>query len=158
MIIMTENEQLITNFYTAFGSKDIKKMAECYHENIQFEDPAFGILNDKKPIIMWKMLLERSKGNIKIEFFDVIANENSGSATWVATYVFSKTNRKVINKINAKFEFQDGLIIKHTDSFDIYKWSKQALGFKGFLLGWTSFMRNKIQESAKKSLENYIKN
>ena len=155
---MTENEQLITNFYTAFGNKDIKKMAECYHENIQFEDPAFGILNDKKPIIMWKMLLERSKGNIKIEFFDVIANENSGSATWVATYVFSKTNRKVINKINTKFEFQDGLIIKHTDSFDIYKWSKQALGFKGFLLGWTSFMRNKIQESAKKSLENYIKN
>lgn len=155
---MTENEQLITNFYTAFGHNDIKKMAECYHENIQFEDPAFGILNDKKPIIMWKMLLERSKGNIKIEFFDVIANENSGSATWVATYVFSKTNRKVINKINAKFEFQDGLIIKHTDSFDIYKWSKQALGFKGFLLGWTSFMRNKIQESAKKSLENYIKN
>ena len=158
MIIMTENEQLITNFYTAFGNKDIEKMAECYHGNIQFEDPAFGILNDKKPIIMWKMLLERSKGNIKIEFFDVIANENSGSATWVATYVFSKTNRKVINKINAKFEFQDGLIIKHTDSFDIYKWSKQALGFKGFLLGWTSFMRNKIQESAKKSLENYIKN
>ena len=36
MIIMTENEQLITNFYTAFGNKDIKKMAECYHENIQF--------------------------------------------------------------------------------------------------------------------------
>ena len=155
---MTENEQLITNFYTAFGNKDIEKMAECYHGNIQFEDPAFGVLNEKKPIIMWKMLLERSKGNIKIEFFDVIANENSGSATWVATYVFSKTNRKVINKINAKFEFQDGLIIKHTDSFDIYKWSKQALGFKGFLLGWTSFMRNKIQESAKKSLENYIKN
>ena len=158
MIIMTENEQLITNFYTEFCHADVKKMAECYHENIQFEDPAFGILNDKKPIIMWKMLLERSKGNIKIEFFDVIANENSGSATWVATYVFSKTNRKVVNKINAKFEFQDGLIIKHTDSFDIYKWSKQALGLKGFLLGWTSFMRNKIQESAKKSLENYIKN
>ena len=109
---MTENEQLITCFYTAFGHNDIKKMAECYHENIQFEDPAFGILNDKKPIIMWKMLLERSKGNIKIEFFDVVANENTGSATWVATYVFSKTNRKVINKINAKFEFQDGLIIK----------------------------------------------
>ena len=154
---MTYNQQLITNFYTAFGNNDIQKMAECYHENIQFQDPAFGILNEKEPITMWKMLLERTKGNIKIDFFDVEANENSGSATWVATYVFSKTNRRVVNKIKAEFEFQDGLIIKHTDTFDIYKWAKQALGFKGFLLGWTSFMKNKIQEGAKKSLEIYIK-
>ena len=155
---MAHNKQLITSFYNAFANNDIQKMAECYHENIQFQDPAFGILYGKEPIIMWKMLLERSKGNIKIEFFDVEAHENSGSVIWIATYVFSKTNRKVVNKINAKFEFQDGLIIKHTDTFDIYKWAKQALGFKGFLLGWTSFMKNKIQEGAKKSLEIYIKN
>ena len=155
---MSENEQLITNFYTAFGHNDINKMAVCYHKNIQFEDPAFGILKESEPIAMWKMLLERSKGNLEIVFFDVIANENFGSATWVATYLFSKTNRKVINKIDAKFEFQDGLIVKHTDSFDIYKWAKQALGFKGFLLGWTNFMKNKIQKGAKKSLEIYIQN
>ncbi|WP_395073698.1 nuclear transport factor 2 family protein [Flavobacterium sp.] len=155
---MTHNEQLITNFYTAFGNGDIEKMATCYHENIQFEDPAFGILKNKEPITMWKMLLERSKGNIKIDFFDVQTTENFVSVTWVATYLFSKTNRKVVNKINAKFEFQDGLIIKHTDTFDVYKWAKQALGFKGLLLGWTSFMRNKIQEGAKKSLEVYIEN
>jgi hypothetical protein len=36
----------------------------------------------------------------------------------------------VINIIQAHFHFQDGLIIKHTDDFDVWKWSKQALGIK----------------------------
>jgi ketosteroid isomerase-like protein len=153
---MNANEQLISKFYTAFSNSDIAKMGECYHKSVQFEDPAFGILKEKEPILMWKMLLERSKGNIKIDFYDVIANENSGSTTWVATYIFSQTGRKVVNIINAKFEFQDGLIIKHTDSFNVWKWSKQALGLKGLLLGWTNFMRTKIQETAKQSLKKYI--
>jgi hypothetical protein len=70
----------------------------------------------------------------------------------VATYNFSKTNRKVINIINATFEFKDGLIIKHNDTFDLWKWSSQAFGLKGFLLGWTGFMQRKIQEQARIAL------
>ncbi len=105
---------------------------------------------------MWKMLLERSKGNLKIEFYDVVTNGKSGSARWIATYIFSQTNRKVVNIIDAKFEFKDGLIIKHTDHFDFFKWTKQALGLKGYLLGWTNFMQNKVQQNAKKSLQNYM--
>jgi hypothetical protein len=120
---MNTNEQLISKFYTAFGNNDISQMATCYHKDIVFQDPAFGILKERDPILMWKMLLERSNGNIKI---------------------------------NAEFEFEDGLIIKHTDRFGVWKWSHQALGLKGLLLGWTSFMRNKIQESAQLSLKKYI--
>jgi hypothetical protein len=33
---------------------------------------------------------------------------------------------------------------KTTDDFDIWKWSKQALGLTGYLFGWTGFMQNKI--------------
>jgi ketosteroid isomerase-like protein len=153
---MNANEQLISKFYTAFANCDISQMSDCYHKNIVFQDPAFGILKERDPILMWKMLLERSNGNIKIAFHDVKADENSGSVTWIATYVFSQTGRTVINTINAEFEFEDGLIIKHTDRFDVWKWSHQALGLKGLLLGWTSFMRNKIQESAQLSLKKYI--
>jgi ketosteroid isomerase-like protein len=153
---MNTNEQLISKFYTAFGNNDISQMTTCYHKDIVFQDPGFGVLKAPEPIMMWKMLLERSKGNIQIDCYDIVANENAGSAIWVATYIFSKTGRKVVNTINAEFEFKDGLIIKHTDRFDVWKWSHQALGFKGLLLGWTSFMRNKIQENAKQSLKNYI--
>ncbi|WP_300565681.1 nuclear transport factor 2 family protein [Flavobacterium sp.] len=151
-----ENKEIITNFYTAFANGNAEEMTKYYHQNATFEDPAFGKLNQKEVISMWKMLIERSKGNLKIEFKKVSADGNSGSATWIATYLFSQTNRKVINIIDAEFKFKDGLIIQHKDNFDLYKWSKQALGWKGFLLGWTNFMRNKIQQNAKKSLQNYM--
>jgi hypothetical protein len=38
--------------------------------------------------------------------------------------------------------------MRHTDDFDIWKWSKQALGIPGHLLGWTGYMQKKINENA----------
>ena len=152
---MTNNEDVIVKFYTAFANANVEKMCECYHPNVQFNDPAFGFLNGNEVFQMWKMLIERSKGNIKIDFSEITANEHLGSARWIATYRFSKTNRNVVNTIAAKFQFKDGLIIKHTDDFDIWKWSRQAFGIKGILLGWTGFMQNKIQQQARMSLKKY---
>ena len=152
---MTPNEALITKFYTAFANSDAKTKAECYHPKVHFIDPAFGLLKEEQVSKMWHMLLSKSKGNIKIEFSNVKADDFAGSAKWVATYNFSKTNRKVINKITAEFVFQDGLIIKHTDNFDVWKWSKQAFGTTGLLLGWTGFFHKKIQEQALLSLKKF---
>ena len=154
---MNPNEQLIHKFYTAFANADAQTMCKCYHTNIQFQDPAFGVLKSDDVCQMWKMLIEKSNGNLKIEFSDIKADDYSGTAKWIATYNFSKTNRKVINVIQAEFKFQDNLIIRHTDNFDIWKWSKQALGFKGLLFGWTGFMQKQIQKQAQASLKNFIK-
>jgi ketosteroid isomerase-like protein len=152
---MNTNQDTLIKFYTAFANADAATMCECYHDNIQFRDPAFGLLKGKAVCQMWKMLIEKSKGNIKIEFSDIIADQYTGEAQWIATYNFSKTNRKVVNTIKAQFQFQDGLIIKHNDDFDIWNWSKQAFGIKGLLLGWTGFMQRKIQEQALHSLKTY---
>jgi hypothetical protein len=130
-------------------------MSECYHPKVHFIDPAFGLLKGEQVSKMWEMLLIRSKGNLKIEFSNVKADESTGSANWVATYNFSRTNRNVINKIAAEFVFQDGLIIKHTDNFDVWKWSKQAFGLSGYLLGWTGFFQGKIQKQALLSLKKF---
>lgn len=145
---MNQNQQLIEEFYAAFASQNADTMASCYHENIQFEDPAFGILKGKDVTDMWHMLIEKSKGNLQIAFSDITADAQSGNAKWTATYNFSSTNRKVVNTIFAQFEFKDGLIIRHTDYFDIWKWSRQALGLKGLLLGWTGFLQKKVQQQA----------
>jgi hypothetical protein len=154
---MTANENTIIKFYTAFANANADQMCECYHPIVHFRDPVFGLLKGKEVCQMWKMLIERSKGNLKIEFSEIKTTENSGSAQWIATYNFSKTKRKVVNTIAAKFHFKDGLIIKHTDDFDIWKWTKQAFGLKGLLFGWTGFMQNKIQEEARMSLKKYSK-
>ncbi len=152
---MTANENNIIKFYDAFANADAEKMCELYHPDVEFQDPAFGILKGTEVCQMWKMLIERSVGNLKIDFSEIKANEHLGSAKWTANYHFSKTNRKVVNSVASKFHFKDGLIIKHIDDFDIWKWSKQALGIKGFLLGWTGFMQKKIQEQARMSLKKY---
>ncbi|MGZ5191556.1 MAG: nuclear transport factor 2 family protein, partial [Flavisolibacter sp.] len=120
-------------------------------------DPAFGKLHGEKAKNMWRMLLSRNK-NIQISFSDIHANEKDGVAKWQAIYNFGPTGRKVVNNIKAHFEFADGKIIRHTDDFDIWKWSKQALGWKGLILGWSPLLRNKIKKQANLSLERFMKN
>jgi hypothetical protein len=63
----------------------------------------------------------------------------------------------VINDIQAFFKIEDGKISQHTDSFDFYKWARQAFGLTGLLLGWTTFFKSKVQKNAMGSLEKYTK-
>ncbi len=151
------NKDLITHFYTSFASADAEAMVACYHTNVVFADPAFGTLMGDDARNMWRMLLVRSQGDLKVTFNDVKANEKTGSAKWRAEYTFGQTGRKVINEINANFEFADGKIIKHTDSFDVWKWSRQAMGFKGLLLGRTGFFQKALQKQTNRLLQSYTK-
>ena len=130
-------------------------MQECYADNATFSDEVFVSLNSAQVKTMWEMLISRGK-DLQICFQNVSADEKSGSAEWIANYTFSQTGRKVENRIKANFEFENGKIVKHFDSFDFYKWSSQALGLKGTLLGWTSFLKGKVQETAMKSLADFM--
>ena len=102
------------------------------------------------------MLLTRGK-DLTLEFKDVWSDGNKAGATWIATYTFSATGRKVTNQIKATFEIEQGKIIKHTDAFSFYKWARQALGMPGLLLGWSPALKNKIQQTAKNNLQEFIK-
>ena len=151
-------KQIIQNFYTAFANKDAKTMVSLYHNDIVFKDPAFGVLKGEKAKNMWRMLCAAQKGKeFIVTCTNIQCDENVGSANWEAIYNFSKTGRKVHNKIKAEFEFKDGKIIKHTDTFDLHKWAKQAMGFKGFLLGGTSFFKKKLNAQTNKLLSSFEK-
>ena len=150
-------KEVIEKFYTAFAAKDPEAMIACYHKDIQFEDPAFGVLTGEKPGQMWRMLCASQKNKeFLITFSDITYDQGKGTAYWEAKYNFSKTGRKVHNKIDATFEFQDGKIIKHVDTFNLRKWAGQALGFKGALIGGTNFFKNKLQAQTKKALDVFI--
>ena len=90
--------------------------------------------------------------NFRVEASDITEN----TAHWEAFYNFSKTGRKVHNKIDAQFEFKDGLIIGHKDTFNLHNWAKQAMGFKGWILGNTSFFKRKLQSQTNYLLDSYI--
>ena len=153
---MTPNEQTIIKLYDAFQKKDFRTMSECYHEKATFKDAAFDLKTGAEVRAMWEMLCKQGK-DLKIEYSKVSAIGKIGSAHWEAYYTFSKTGRKVHNSIDASFEFVDGLIIKHIDSFDFYKWSRQALGVAGLLLGFTDFFHKKVQKTAAEALQKFMK-
>ena len=149
-----QNKELINNFYSTFSIGDADSMVACYHDEVVFEDPAFGKLKGAKAKAMWRMLLSRKKESELTISFKVL---NDLQAEWIANYKYGPNKRPITNIVSATFEFKDGKIIKHTDKFDLWKWSQQALGASGFLLGWSGSMRNKIQGTTGKLLAKYMK-
>lgn len=125
-------------------------MLEWYHDDVTFEDPAFGRLLGEEAKNMWRMLCQTQQGKeFKIKVSNIEYTPEAGEARWEAYYTFSKTGRKVYNVINASFKFKDGKIINHIDKFSLYTWAKQALGLKGFLLGRTGFFRKKLNNQTR---------
>lgn len=152
---MHPNEQLIQTFYTAFQAREAAGMNACYHPEIVFSDPVFGRLQGDQVKAMWQMLCGRAK-DLQITFGDVQADAGTGKAHWEARYSFGKAGRPVHNIIDASFVFQDGLIWQHTDRFDLWRWSRMALGPIGILLGWTPMIQSTIQKDARRGLEQFI--
>jgi len=152
---MHANEELISRFYTAFQQKDGRSMAALYHADATFRDGAFALKSGKEVGAMWQYLIQNGK-DLHLTFGEIKADDNSGSARWDAYYTFSKTGRKVHNIIHAKFEFKDGLIYRHRDHFNFWRWSRQALGLPGLLLGWSGYLQNKVRATAMKGLKQYI--
>jgi len=152
---MPPNEKLIQKFYACFGKRDAPGMAECYHDDVAFSDPVFSNLKGASAKAMWHMLCERGK-DLEITVADIRADDQSGQAHWEAKYTFSQTGRKVYNRIEASFQFERGKIIKHVDAFDFWKWTRMALGMKGWLFGWMPLVQAKIKREAKKGLEIFM--
>ena len=148
------NAALIERFYAAFARRDAAGMLACYHREVTFSDPVFTALDAGGVATMWHMLCARSK-DLELAVSDIAADANSGRAHWVATYTFSATGRKVINRIDAAFEFRDGLILRHVDRFSLWRWAAMALGAKGALLGWCPPVRAAVRAHAAKALSAY---
>lgn len=152
---MHPNVQLIHRFYTAFQQKDYITMQSCYANDAVFSDPAFVNLNAAEVKVMWEMLIKKGK-DLQVEFENITADDQQGSADWKATYTFSQTGKKVINQIHASFRFREGKIVAHQDHFSFYKWSRQALGAIGWLMGWSTWLQQKVQAGARKNLRIFM--
>lgn len=130
-------------------------MQHLYHEKAVFYDPVFQQLTSEEVRAMWEMLLTQAR-DLDVSYQSVTANNEQGTCHWEAKYQFSKTGRSVHNIIDASFQFKDGLIYRHHDTFSLWRWSRQALGFSGLLLGWSPLVQNKIRRTARISLDKFM--
>lgn len=146
------NREAIERFYAAFGQCNGAAMTSFYADDAHFRDPAFGDLHGADVGAMWRMLTSRAT-DLKIELQEHEADEESGSAHWIARYSFGPTGRHVVNDIRASFRFADGKIADHVDEFDFRRWAKQALGPKGTLVALLPPLRAKARAQALGQLE-----
>ena len=147
---------IIESFYRSFQNLDAKGMNDFYHENATFSDPVFHHLNSLEVKKMWAMLIERSDGKLDIQFSNIRSVGNKILAHWEAKYEFSRSKRKVHNKIDSEFVLQNGKIINQIDSFNFWKWASMALGPIGTLLGWTTYLKNKVRKQSRRILKKYM--
>ena len=147
-------KDIVETFYTAFQRKDGDSMAACYHPDVVFSDPVFPRLSGVSAGDMWRMLCESGK-DLEINFEVVSESTTLVEVDWQARYTFSKTGRRVLNRIRGNLRVEEGKIIEHTDSFSFWRWSSQALGPAGLLLGWTPMLQRKVQGAASESLRKY---
>ena len=146
-----ETAALIARFYSAFARRDPEIMAACYAPDAQFDDPVFRALSGPEIGTMWRMLCARAT-DLRVEWGSVRVARDVARVDWQAWYTYSATRRPVHNRIAATFIMERGLIRRHEDVFDLYRWSRQALGAKGLLLGWTPVVQRVIRRQASRAL------
>ncbi|MBI5515122.1 MAG: nuclear transport factor 2 family protein [Deltaproteobacteria bacterium] len=152
---MHPNAALLERFYQAFSRRDGEAMARCYAPDATFTDPVFQDLRGEEVGAMWRMLCKRAK-DLELTWRDVTGDDTRGGASWEARYTFSGTGRRVHNVITARFVFRDGLIIEHRDVFDLWRWTRMALGPVGVVLGWSSLVQGKLRRTARAGLDAWM--
>jgi ketosteroid isomerase-like protein len=148
------NANLIERLYSSLSARDGVAMAGCYAPEATFEDPAFGRLDAENARAMWRMLASRAR-DLTVDVSEIEANDETGSARWIAHYTFTQTGRPVVNDIRASFRFADELIVEHRDRFDWWRWARQALGPPGLLLGWNPVFQTAVRNKARGTLAEF---
>ena len=143
-------------FYEAFMVRDHYTMGLLYAEHATFSDPVFPLLNATGARLMWQMLLSRAE-DLGVEAKIVEDGATRARVDWVAYYTFSGTGRPVVNRIQTEMAISAGKIVRQVDSFSLWRWSRQALGVRGLLLGWTPMVKNKIRAQAARSLRQFAR-
>lgn len=138
---------LLERFYNALSAHDAQAMGACYHPEARFSDPVFPDLDAEGVRAMWAMLLG-SGTDLRISFQVIQEDTAGGACVCHAWYTFTSTGRAVHNVLHSTFELRDGLIFRQHDRFNFWRWSRQALGWRGLLLGWTPLVRNKVRATA----------
>ena len=141
---------VIKAFYEAFSKRDAEGMVKHYADDVRFSDPVFTDLRGSDVGDMWRMLCSSAQ-----DFSLTFDSVTDDSAHWIAHYTFSGTGHRVVNDIQAQFVIADGHIQHHRDTFSLWKWSRQALGPAGLVLGWSPPLQGKIRGQAMAGLRKY---
>jgi hypothetical protein len=117
-------------FYEAFMVRDYYTMGLLYASHATFSDPVFPRLTAQGARLMWQMLLSEAE-DLEIDVKILEDTPDRARVDWSARYTFTPTKRVVVNRV-------------HTE-----------LGWKGWLLGFTPLVQDKVRGQAARSLKEF---
>jgi hypothetical protein len=148
---MHPNGLLLRRLFMALDVHDHQTMAECYAPAASFRDIAFNLEGKPKIHAMWQIICESS--DLRATFEVVHADDVEGRVPLIDHYTYRDTKFKVRNVIDARFRFENGLIVQHRDYCDAKAWAAMAFhgGVRGFLAGRFRFVRARAAEAKLKA-------
>lgn len=159
---MPQPQTTIETLYRAFNELDAEAMAACYAADACFEDEAFILTSQSEIAGMWRMLCQATRNGNRADWkLSVgpvrIDEQGRGWVEWEAEYRFGPARRPVKNQVKSRFTFDDrGLIHTQLDRFNFWRWSWQAMGIPGAVLGWSPMFRTLVRKQALANLERFM--
>jgi hypothetical protein len=141
-------------FYEAFLVRDHYTMGLLYANHATFRDPVFPRLTAQGVRLMWQMLLSEAE-DLDLSVNILEDKPDHAQVNWTARYTFTPTKRLVVNRVHTEMRFAAGKIVQQVDDFSFWRWSGQALGWRGWVFGATPLVRDKVRAQAAKSLKEY---
>lgn len=151
----------IVDLYAAFKRLDPAAMQAAYAPGARFSTPLFQLQGAGEIGAMWALLCDaidrRSLDPWRIDIEDVEATAQRGRARWQPHWRIRSSGRVVQGQADAEFSFdKHGRILSHDERFSVWHWSRQALGLRGALLGWTPLWRRQIGAWARQALRDHL--
>ena len=151
----------IVDFYAAFKRLDPAAMRAAYAPGACFSNPLFQLQGTEEIGALWAMVcaaIDRKRvDQWRLEVSEVEATAHCGRARCQPHWRIRASGRVVQGVTDAEFSFdRDGRILSHVERFSFWHWSRQALGLRGALLGWTPLWRDRVGAWARQSLRGYL--
>lgn len=143
--------------YRALNDRDYKAMWKLYSPKATYSDPAYGQLRGAEIKAMWHQLCSRNT-DLEAEVLEVDnIDDRTISYTWKAYYTHAMYNGEIENVIEGEIMLDEkGHIISQHETYSLWKWFSMALGIAGKLLGWRRSMKDNLQRSVRKSLNDFM--
>jgi len=142
---------LLLKFFKAVQTQDVKAIGECYHNDIEYYEPAYGKMTGPRALGYWSFFFSQVK-EMQCEYDGLKINGDKGTLHIEEWYTWSATGHAVHNLVDCEFDFKDGKIFRHIDNYNLNAWAFQSLGAK--YLGWTK----KTREQEVEKFEDFLKN
>jgi hypothetical protein len=145
----------IETYFDAFSKGDYRTMRSLCDPKITFNDPVYTSLQGKSVFALHHFMAER-RICPTITIRSISEKGNRVKVKWTNEYEYATYKTHISIDVRSIFHFEHTSIISQTDQYNLWKWSKMALGFTGTYLGWTPMFRSTLRRSSQQSLATFI--